>query len=181
MTTLRFRRAVAVATPDPGRPAWCEVDEAPAVGVIRLTMHAAQHETEPAHRVVLASRLVLPLVSGEVSVDVEPGYWLVSEVGISSGRRDSWLILVPDSESVVDDCDLPAIDPTTLDPAAEPEAAWWTALQAVIVEAAQAAASLPSTYVAFERSDTGAPITGGHVVVKVDPTTHDVTDIVWEA
>ena len=42
-------------------------------------------------------------------------------------------------------------------------------------------ASLSSTYVTFERSDTGAPITGGHIAVKVDPTTHEITDIIWEA
>lgn len=43
------------------------------------------------------------------------------------------------------------------------------------------AAADAATYVSFERSDTGAPITGGHIVVKVDPTTHEIVDIVWEA
>ncbi|WP_229662618.1 hypothetical protein [Nocardioides phosphati] len=42
-------------------------------------------------------------------------------------------------------------------------------------------ASLFGTYVTFERSDTGAPMTGGHITVKVDPATHEITDIVWEA
>lgn len=38
-----------------------------------------------------------------------------------------------------------------------------------------------STYVTFERSDNGEPITGGHITVKVDPATHEITDIIWEA
>lgn len=42
-------------------------------------------------------------------------------------------------------------------------------------------ASLPGTYVAFERSDNGAAMTGGHVAVKVDPATYDIVDIVWKA
>lgn len=46
---------------------------------------------------------------------------------------------------------------------------------------AQLPPALSSTYVTFKRSDTGAPITGGHITVKVDPTTHEIVDIVWEA
>ena len=42
-------------------------------------------------------------------------------------------------------------------------------------------AALSSTYVTFERADNGEPITGGHIAIKVDPDTHDITDIIWEA
>lgn len=56
------------------------------------------------------------------------------------------------------------------------------AIAAGIINSASATNSaLSSTYVTFERSDTGEPITGGHIAVKVDPTTHEVTDIIWEA
>lgn len=130
MTTLRFRRAVPVAVPDPLRPAWCEPDEAAAVGVIELRPHARQHETAGGHRVVLPALLTLALVAGEATVDVEPGHWQVRE-RIRAGAAQPWTVLVPDAVGIVDDCDLVIIDPTTLDPAAEPEAAWWAAWAAM--------------------------------------------------
>lgn len=43
------------------------------------------------------------------------------------------------------------------------------------------AQALRATYVTFVRSDTGAPIPGGHITVKVDPSTHEIVDIIWEA
>lgn len=42
-------------------------------------------------------------------------------------------------------------------------------------------AALSASYVQFVRSDTGAPLPAGHVTVKVDPTTHEIVDIIWEA
>ena len=131
MTTLRFRRAIPVAIPDPLRPAWCEPDETAAVGVIELRPHARQHETAGGHRVVLPALLTLALVAGEATVDVEPGHWQVRE-RIRAGAAQPWTVLVPDAVGILDDCDLATIDPATLAPEASPEAAWWTALQAVI-------------------------------------------------
>lgn len=42
-------------------------------------------------------------------------------------------------------------------------------------------AELAATYVRFVRSDTGAPMPTGKVKITVDPTTHDIVDIIWEA
>ena len=130
MTTLRFRRAIPVAIPDPLRPAWCEPDETAAVGVIELRPHARQHETAGGHRVVLPALLTLALVAGEATVDVEPGHWQVRE-RIRAGAAQPWTVLVPDAVGIVDDCDLVIIDPATLTPATPPTDAWLAALSAV--------------------------------------------------
>ena len=130
MTTLRFRRAIPVAIPDPLRPAWCEPDETAAVGVIELRPHARQHETAGGHRVVLPALLTLALVAGEATVDVEPGHWQVRE-RIRAGAAQPWTVLVPDAVGVVDDCDLVIIDPATLTPTTPPTDAWLAALSAV--------------------------------------------------
>ncbi len=119
MTDLRFRRAIPTATPDPNRPSWCEADETAAVGTITVRPYARQHETTPGHRVVLPGVLKLPLVNGEVTLaNAEPGHLIIKEDGIAQGRRDGWIVLVPDVAGIVDDCDLPAIDPATLTPEA---------------------------------------------------------------
>ena len=137
MTTLRFRRAIPVAIPDPLRPAWCEPDETAAVGVIELRPHARQHETAGGHRVVLPALLPLALVAGEATVDVEPGHWQVRE-RIRAGAAQQWTVLVPDAVGILDDCDLVRVDPATLTPA-ESAVPAWTAAVADVQEAADAA------------------------------------------
>lgn len=142
MTDLRFRRAIPTATPDPNRPSWCEADETAAVGTITVRPYARQHETTPGHRVVLPGVLKLPLVNGEATLaDAEPGYWIVQELGIAQGRRDGWIVLVPDVAGIVDDCDLPVIDPATLEPAVDAVPAWTAATNAVAASASAAAGS----------------------------------------
>lgn len=39
---------------------------------------------------------------------------------------------------------------------------------------------LAGTYVTFVRSDNGQTV-GGRVTIKVDPTTHEIVDIIWQA
>jgi hypothetical protein len=58
----------------------------------------------------------------------EPGWaWEVVE-RVQGGSPRQRVLAVPDSATVVDYADLVALDPATLDPAEEPEAAWWGAL-----------------------------------------------------
>jgi hypothetical protein len=62
----------------------------------------------------------------------EPGWaWEVVE-RVSGGSPHKRLLAVPDSPTVVDYADLVELDPATLDPAAEPEAAWWAAIEALL-------------------------------------------------
>lgn len=128
MTTVLVRLAVPSPVEVAGRPAWCGPDEVPAVGKLEWQPYAHEHAETPQDRTVLAAAFAVPLVAGEVSVDVEPGYWWVRE-GIISGRQRR-LVLVPDAPTA-DYGNLAVIDPTTLDPAAEPEAAWWAAWAAM--------------------------------------------------
>ena len=57
----------------------------------------------------------------------EPGWaWEVVE-RVTGGAPRKRTLAVPDSATVIDYADLVAVDPTTLDPLEEPEAAWWGA------------------------------------------------------
>lgn len=68
--------------------------------------------------------------AAESTVDVvlAPGYWQADERVEGGTTR---VVLVPESAGVVDYGDLVEIDPATLEPVAEPEAAWYVALAAV--------------------------------------------------
>lgn len=56
--------------------------------------------------------------------------WEVVE-RVQGGAPRKRTLAVPDSVAVVDYADLVELDPATLDPAAQPEAAWWAALHTV--------------------------------------------------
>ena len=127
MTEVLIRLAVPSPVAYVGRPAWCAADEAPAVGKLEWQPYAVEHAETP-DRVVLAVAFPVALVAGEATVPLEPGYWWVREGMI--GGRPRRLVLVPDVVSV-DYGDLVEVDPATLDPAAEPEAAWWAAWAAM--------------------------------------------------
>jgi hypothetical protein len=81
--------------------------------------------------VVLPVEFAVSLVAGAADVEVEPStpawVWYVTEYfdGVPARQR---AFMVPDAPSV-DYADLVEVDPATLDPVAEPEAAWWAALQ----------------------------------------------------
>jgi len=53
--------------------------------------------------------------------------WQVIE-RLTGGSPHKRILAVPDSAETVDYADLVEVDPATLDPVAEPEAAWWAAL-----------------------------------------------------
>ena len=77
--------------------------------------------------VILERGFVAPLVEGEATVTVDPSgltwCWRVTERTDSGGTVR--YVSVPDSATVVEYVDLPDVDPTTLAPTADPEAAWW--------------------------------------------------------
>ena len=45
----------------------------------------------------------------------------------------------------------------------------------------QTRGALNASFASVVRSDTGAPLATGHVKITVDPTTHEIVDITWEA
>ena len=84
--------------------------------------------------VVLPIEFSERLILGECTVDLEPTKlgecWIVGEP-TTQGRKRS--ILVPDvsDDEVLEYSSLPDVDPATLEPSAEPEAAWWAIVESL--------------------------------------------------
>lgn len=82
--------------------------------------------------VVLPLEFSAPLVNGEATVDLAPTgpdwCWQVIE---PTGAGVIRYIIVPDVGGVLEYSSLPDVDPTTLEPSAEPEAAWWAIVEAL--------------------------------------------------
>lgn len=70
----------------------------------------------------------VPVRGTLIEVTLATGYWRIREQ-IDNGKTR--YVRVPDSASSIDYADLVDVDPETLDPLAEPEAAWWVALQEI--------------------------------------------------
>lgn len=80
--------------------------------------------------VILPLEFSVPLIGGEATVDLAPTgpawCWVISE---PTKRGMVRYVVVPDAPGVVEHTELPDIDPSTLEPSAEPEAAWWAAIE----------------------------------------------------
>lgn len=78
--------------------------------------------------VVLPAPFNVAVTDPPAEIDVAPteaGWaWEVVE-RVSGGSPHKRVLAVPDSADVIDYADLIAVDPATLDPLEEPEAAWW--------------------------------------------------------
>ena len=103
------------------------------------------------------------LVGGEALLHLAPtgaGWcWQIIERTPCGKTR---YVLVPDSVATLDYADLVDVDPLTLDPAAEPDAAWWAAWQAMA----------SGTYLVPDPANVGLYLpTAGSAMVE-DPT-HD--------
>jgi chitodextrinase len=102
----------------------------PAPGGIRAT---------PTRRRTVADAIVLPvrftaqLTAGETIVELAPTgadwCWRIEEMTPGGATR---YVAVPESSETLGYEDLVDVDPDTLDPAAEPEAAWYVALTAAL-------------------------------------------------
>lgn len=84
--------------------------------------------------IILPAGFVVDLVDGEAIVELDatgPDWcWTASEPTIRGIIRSFLVPDVPDDE-VLEYSSLPDVDPATLEPSAEPEAAWWAAWQAM--------------------------------------------------
>lgn len=105
-------------------------ERTPIAGMIRFA---------PSKRRTAGADVILPagfdaeLVGGEVTVELAPTgpdwCWMVIE---PTKRGLIRYIIVPDvGDVVLEYSSLPDVDPATLEPSAEPEAAWWAAWQAM--------------------------------------------------
>ena len=148
---------------------WVPADEVAAVGHLECRPYAPDADGARLH-LEAPDRLLLPasmpparLVGGEATLHLAPtgaGWcWQIIE---RTPRGKTRYVLVPDSAAVLDYADLVDVDPATLAPTAEPEAAWWAAWQAMAA----------GTYLVPDPSNPGLYLpTAGSAMVE-DPA-HD--------
>ena len=110
MTTVVIRLAVPSATVDPDRPAWCAADEAPNKGAVQWTPRDREHVDDPTtDRIIVPSSILVRLIDGAGTIDLEPGYWTAWERVPHGITRRVW---VPDSATPIDYGDLLDADAT---------------------------------------------------------------------
>ena len=162
---------VRLTTPSSGAVAsgWVPADEVAAVGHMECRPWAPDADGARLH-LEAPDRLRLPasmppvrLVAGEALLHLAPtgaGWcWQIIE---RTPRGKTRYVLVPDSAATLDYADRVDVDPLTLDPSAEPEAAWWAAWQAMA----------SGTYLVPDPANVGLYLpTAGSAMVE-DPT-HD--------
>lgn len=141
MTLINFDLRAVAATgrvPVDGRIRWQATERRTDGGVVLLPeVHAVQ------------------LVDGLASADLDPGYYVFTEV---HPNGESALRLVP-TVGPVNYAALAGIDPATMEPTAQPEAAWYSAintLEAVAQDAADSAAAAQAAASGSQGSAAGS-------------------------
>ena len=143
---------------------WVPADEVAAVGHLECRPWAPDADGARLH-LEAPDRLLLPtsmppvrLVGGEALLHLAPtgaGWcWQIIE---RTPRGKTRYVLVPGSVATIDYADLVDVDPATLDPTAEPEAAWWAALELAALGLDGGAAS--TVYTTTQNIDGGAAST----------------------
>ena len=128
---------VRLTAPSSGAVAsgWVPADEVAAVGHLECRPWApdadgARLHLEAPDRLLLPASFTVRLVGGEALLHLAPtgaGWcWQIVE---RTPRGKTRYVLVPDSVATLDYADLVDVDPATLEPSAEPEAAWWAAIE----------------------------------------------------
>ena len=130
---------VRLTAPSSGAAAsgWVPADEVAAVGHLECRPWApdadgARLHLEAPDRLLLPASFTVRLVAGEATLHLAPtgaGWcWQIIE---RTPRGKTRYVLVPDSAATLDYADLIDVDPTTLAASAEPEAAWWAAIEGI--------------------------------------------------
>ena len=143
---------------------WVPADEVAAAGHLECRPYAPDPDGARLH-LEAPDRLLLPasmppvrLVGGETLLHLAPtgaGWcWRIIERTPHGKTR---YVLVPDSVATLDYADLVDVDPLTLDPTAEPEAAWWAALELAALGLDGGAAS--TVYTTTQNIDGGVAST----------------------
>ena len=104
--------------------------KAPITGPMRF---APSRRRSDGQDIILPAGFDVDLVDGEAIVELDatgPDWcWTAYEPTLRGAIRHFLVPDVPDDE-VPEYSSLPDVDPATLEPSAEPEAAWWAALEA---------------------------------------------------
>ena len=105
--------------------------KAPITGPMRF---APSRRRSDGQDIILPAGFDVDLVDGEAIVELDatgPDWcWTVYEPTIRGIIRSFLVPDVPDDE-VLEYSSLPDVDPATLEPSAEPEAAWWTIVESL--------------------------------------------------
>ncbi|ALV45842.1 hypothetical protein MB46_10455 [Arthrobacter alpinus] len=131
--------------------------------------------------VIVASGFPVALWGGVAEVNVAPTgpswCWGVTErVKSGAGPAVVRYVAVPDVEEIAY-TDLIEVDPTTLLPSAEPEAAWWAYAEGMVISGQQAAdAAATAVQVAAALPGQAAAAVSAEVVARVDPKVSIATD-----
>ncbi len=103
--------------------------KAPITGPMRF---APSRRRSDGQDIILPAGFDVDLVDGEAVVELAatgPDWcWTAYEPTLRGAIRHFLVPDVPDDE-VLEYSSLPDVDPTTLEPSAEPEAAWWAAIE----------------------------------------------------
>ena len=129
---------------------WVPADEVAAAGHLECRPWAPDadgarlHLEGPDRLRLPASMPPVRLVGGEALLHLAPtgaGWcWQIIERTPHGKTR---YVLVPDSVATLDYADLVDVDPLTLDPTAEPEAAWWAVVESLPLPKFRADPDLP--------------------------------------
>ena len=136
--------------------------KAPITGPMRF---APSKRRSDGADIILPAGFDVDLVDGEAIVELDatgPDWcWTAYEPTLQGAIRSFLVPDVPDDE-VLEYEGLPDVDPTTLEPSAEPEAAWWAAWQAMA----------SGTYLVPDPSNPGLYLPTAGTAMVADPT-HD--------
>lgn len=126
-------------------------DGVPATGSILLSPTLRRHIEEGMEDfIILPSSFIVQLTDGKVDVELDPTgpdwAWSIIERAKTGIRR---YVVVPDVTEV-NYGDLIDVDPSTLDPSATPEAAWWAAIENAVFSTTINAIVGPITQSAYD-------------------------------
>lgn len=122
---------LSVHSPGALASGWVPADEVAVTGSISCRpyapdIHAARVHAEGPDRIILPEAFSVRLVNGEATLSLRPtDAWWCWEIREQADNGRIRHLSVVDSALVVDYADAVDVDPTTLTPAAAPEAAWW--------------------------------------------------------
>lgn len=141
----------------------------PASHVYDVTIQAQDQNGAPVGSPIRADGLLVP--SGTGKYDASSFIRYTGPTGVTISIPDLWSEQVAAAQAAAEAAETAASNASAVTDSGV----------AATLDMPETSAKLRAAFVAFVRSDNGAPLAGGKVVVKVDPTTHEIVDILWEA
>lgn len=138
-------------------------DEEPTLaGRLEIRPIKRLHFEDPLDFIMLPVNQIVPVVNSVATVELRPSgvdwCWVIKERFKGGTTR---YVVVPDSATPIEYGDLVDVNPDTLSPDAEPEAAWWIALENAIIGGGGGGGSIISVngevgLVVLDADDVGA-------------------------